>query len=587
MNNCFTIAITNQKGGVGKTTTTINLGVGLAKEGKRVLLIDADPQGSLTIGLGVQKPDELAVSLGTVMGSIIQDKAFDPREGILHHSEGIDFMPSNIELSGVEISLFNVMSREYVLKTYVDAVRKDYDYVLIDGMPSLGMMAINTLVAADSVIIPSQPSFLSSKGLDILLRSVSRVKRSINQKLRINGILLTMRFLKSAAWNYKYSFADQVLISSQRPDATACAPIELWNSVFRRWVNKGAKGIALIDDSRDQPHLHHVFDISDTNSRYNTPFALWQAKQESSARILEALQDSFGAVSATDLQEAMLEIAFNATTDNYHDYFDTMMDSVELPDADMKSAFVVQTATAVAYCTLIRLGYDPSRFFNEGHFTDASLFRSEDAILQFGSAVSDISEIILRQIERTVRAIEREENRTFAIEAQTVQNTSEETERSDEHGTDVQTGRRLPASEPRDGQAAGGRDRSIRLDAETLPQGAQERHLQQAPSERNADATPSGYQRAGDGDDGIPDESDGEERGRDRTTQANKPDGMGTNVIHAQLKQLKSTFRQVRRDLKLCDIVLERSKLRSADNTTLTENNQYELKDNTIKEQTI
>lgn len=337
-----------------------------------------------------------------------------------------------------------------------------------------------------------------------------------------------MRFLKSAAWNYKYSFADQVLISAQRPDATACAPIELWNSVFKRWVNKGAKGIALIDDSGDQPHLRHVFDISDTNSRYNTPFALWQAKQESSPRILEELQDSFGEVSATDLQEATLEIAFIATTDNYQDYFDTMMDSVELSDADMKSAFVVQTATAVAYCTLIRLGYDPSRFFNKSHFTDASLFRSEYAVLQFGSAVSEISEMILRQIERSVRAIEREENRTFAIEAQTVQNTSEETERSDEHGTDVQTDRRLPASEPRDGQAAGGRDRRIRLDAETLPQGAQERHLQQAPSERNADAAPSGYQRAGDGDDGIPDESDGEERGRDGTTQANEPDGMGT-----------------------------------------------------------
>lgn len=192
MNPKHVIAITNQKGGVGKTITTINLGVGLAKEGKRVLLIDADPQGSLTFGLGVQKPDELAVSLGTVMGNIIQDKAFDPREGILYHAEGVDFMPSNIELSGFEISLFNAMSREYVLKTYVDAVRKDYDYVLIDGMPSLGMMAINTLVAADSLIIPSQPSFLSAKGLDLLLRSVSRVKRSINQRLRIDGILLTM-----------------------------------------------------------------------------------------------------------------------------------------------------------------------------------------------------------------------------------------------------------------------------------------------------------------------------------------------------------------------------------------------------------
>ena len=192
MNNLIVFAITNQKGGVGKTTTAINLGAALARAGKRVLLIDAGPQGSLTFDLGLQKPDELEITLATIMGNIIQDKAFDPREGILHHAEGIDFMPSNIELSGVEISLFNVMSREYVLKTYVDAVRKDYDYVLIDGMPSLGMMAINTLVTADSVIIPSQPSFLSAKGLDLLLRSVSRVKRSINQKLRIDGILLTM-----------------------------------------------------------------------------------------------------------------------------------------------------------------------------------------------------------------------------------------------------------------------------------------------------------------------------------------------------------------------------------------------------------
>ena len=323
------------------------------------------------------------------------------------------------------------------------------------------------------------------------------------------------------------SFADQVLISAQRPDATACAPIELWNSVFKRWVNKGAKGIALIDDSGGEQHLRHVFDISDTNSRYNTPFALWQAKPEYSNRILEELQDSFGEATATDLQEAMLEIAFNATNDNYQDYFDTMMESVALPEADAKGAFVIQTATAVAYTALIRLGYDPSRYFNESHFLDASLFRSEDAVMQFGSAVSDISEMILRQVERTVRAIEREDNRTFAIEPQTVQNTSEETERSDEHGTDIPAGGRLPDSEPRTGQATGGRDRSIRLDAETLPQRAQEGHLQQAPSERNASKTPSGDQRAGAGHDGIPDQADGEERGRDGTAQVDEPDGMG------------------------------------------------------------
>ncbi len=192
MNNCNVIAITNQKGGVGKTTTTVNLGVGLARAGKRVLLIDADPQGSLTLSLGVKDPDGLETSLASYMGCIMQDKPFDPQSGVMHHEEGIDFLPSNIELSGVEISLFNAMSREYVLKTYVDSVRKNYDFILIDGMPSLGMMAINTLVAADSVMIPSQPSFLSAKGLDLLLHSITKVKRSINPKLKIAGILLTM-----------------------------------------------------------------------------------------------------------------------------------------------------------------------------------------------------------------------------------------------------------------------------------------------------------------------------------------------------------------------------------------------------------
>lgn len=192
MNGAKVIAVTNQKGGVGKTTTAINLGIGLANQGKRVLLVDADQQASMSSALGIRDPDHLDVTLTTIMQNIIEEKEFPDDFGIWQHPEGISFLPANIELSGMETRLVNTMSREYVLKAYIDQVRKNYDYILIDCMPSLGMMTINALVAADSVIIPSQPSFLSTKGLNLLIGSVSRLRRQINPVLKIDGILLTM-----------------------------------------------------------------------------------------------------------------------------------------------------------------------------------------------------------------------------------------------------------------------------------------------------------------------------------------------------------------------------------------------------------
>lgn len=189
---CKIIAIANQKGGVGKTTTTSNLGIGLAKQGKRVLLIDADAQGSLTASLGVKEPDKLEITLANVLANIINDEEMDTDYGILKHEEGIDLMPGNIELSGLEVSLVNVMSREVVLRSYVEMVKDRYDYILIDCMPSLGMITINAFACADSILIPVQAAYLPVKGLEQLIKTIGKVKRQINPKLEIEGILLTM-----------------------------------------------------------------------------------------------------------------------------------------------------------------------------------------------------------------------------------------------------------------------------------------------------------------------------------------------------------------------------------------------------------
>lgn len=185
------IAVANQKGGVGKTTTCVNLGIGLVREGKRVLLVEADAQGSMAVSLGIQEPDELDVTLVNLMEKIINDEDVEPGEGILHHEEGIDFIPANIELAGLEASLVNVMSREQVMRLYLDGIRDSYDYILIDCMPSLGMITINALVAADHVLIPVEAAYLPVKGLQQLIKTIGKVHRRLNPRLSIMGILLT------------------------------------------------------------------------------------------------------------------------------------------------------------------------------------------------------------------------------------------------------------------------------------------------------------------------------------------------------------------------------------------------------------
>ena len=197
MQPCKTIACVNQKGGVGKSVTSTNLGVGLARHGKRVLIVDCDSQASQTISLGWKQPDELPVTLATLLAAKMERKPCDPRDAILHHAEGVDLLPSSIELSWLEPRMVSAHNREAMLRKLLEPLKANYDFIILDCPPTLGMITVNALAAADSLIVPVQPEFLSVVGMTQLFGTVEDIREEINPGLRVEGVLITLANMRT------------------------------------------------------------------------------------------------------------------------------------------------------------------------------------------------------------------------------------------------------------------------------------------------------------------------------------------------------------------------------------------------------
>ena len=246
MSNCKVTAICNQKGGVTKTTTTANLGIGIAMQGKKVLLVDIDPQADLTTALGWQDSDNLPMTLADIMEKTIHDEDFNHFDAILRHDEGVDLIPASIDLSGMEMNLVNAMSREFTLRNFLDRIKNEYDHIIIDCPPSLSMLTINALAAADSVIVPVQAQYLPAKGMTQLMRTINKVRKQINPDLKVDGVVLTLadmrtNLARATAETLRQQYGNMLKIyKTQIPIAVKAAEISAaGQSIFA--YDKGSK----------------------------------------------------------------------------------------------------------------------------------------------------------------------------------------------------------------------------------------------------------------------------------------------------------------------------------------------------------
>ena len=369
-------------------------------------------------------------------------------------------------------------------------------------------------------------------------------------------------FLSSAAWLYKYPFHEQVLIHAQRPDATACAPMQLWNSRFGRWVNKDAKGIAVIDDSGDKPRLKYLFDVSDTNARHNAPFRLWHIKPEYEVQVIKELQNAFGETGSgsESLSDTILGMVINAVSDNYTDYCNDFLEAAtdgafaDMDSEERTAAFILQLVTGVSHIALVRLGIEPSSVLSEDDYAGILQFNSTGAINQLGTAVSDISELVLRQIERSVRSISRQQRGTLAKPSNTLQNEADEAERSDDDGNQLQQKRGLPDSQHSNGQSEPREHRQIRETAEEVPERESERVLQHTDSDERPDGASVGDRQDGAGTGRTDDGTDGTDRERDREDESRESDALdSTNEQHSTESRGNGTERP---DLRITEYSL-------------------------------